>query len=146
MTVLLDTDVLLDVALAREPFAEPAARLLDWLQTSPQSGCIAWHTAVNFYYLVRPVRGSGDARGFLLDLTSFVDVVPAGARALRRALSLGMPDFEDAMQAAAAEAQGADVIATRNLRDYRASPVPARTPADILSDLRRETELGPWPG
>ena len=41
-------------------------------------------------------------------------------------------DFEDALQVAAAEACGADVIATRNVRDYAKSPVRAATPKALL--------------
>ncbi len=43
-----------------------------------------------------------------------------------------MPDFEDAMQVAAARSCGAMVIATRNVRDFAHSPIPARTPSEIL--------------
>ena len=43
-----------------------------------------------------------------------------------------MADFEVALQAAAAVACGADLIATRNLRDFARSPVPARSPTAIL--------------
>jgi hypothetical protein len=42
-----------------------------------------------------------------------------------------MTDFEDAMQVAAS-AWGADVIATRNLQDFRKSPIPAQSPASLL--------------
>jgi predicted nucleic acid-binding protein len=40
--VLVDTDILIDLALDREPFAEPAARLLDALEKSPGQGFVAW--------------------------------------------------------------------------------------------------------
>jgi hypothetical protein len=46
-----------------------------------------------------------------------------------------MRDFEDAMQVAAAQACAADIIATRNTRDFRASPVKARTPKQLLVQL-----------
>jgi hypothetical protein len=44
-----------------------------------------------------------------------------------------MRDFEDAMQVVAAEACGADVIATRNIRDYARSPLRAATPKALMS-------------
>jgi hypothetical protein len=43
-----------------------------------------------------------------------------------------MSNFEDALQAAAALAWSADHIVTRNLSDYRKSPVPAVTPKAFL--------------
>jgi len=44
-----------------------------------------------------------------------------------------MPDFEDALQAAAARACGASVIITRNEKDFLASPVAAMTPEAFLA-------------
>lgn len=39
------------------------------------------------------------------------------------------------MQVAAAQACAADIIATRNTRDFRASPVKAQTPKQVLDQL-----------
>ena len=66
----------------------------------------------------------------------FLSVAPASAEAVRYASSLPMPDFEDAMQAAAARACGARSIVTRNIRDYERSPIPAITPQEALGQLR----------
>ncbi len=135
MILLLDTDILIDVALQREPFSGPAADLLDALQARPGMGYVAWHTIANFYYVVRPIRRGAGSREFIADLIKFVRVAPSDTDALRFALELPIPDFEDAMQVAAARACRADAIATRNARDYRGSPIPARTPCDVLAEL-----------
>jgi len=135
--VLLDTDVLIDLALDREPFAEPAAALFEILERRPGFGWIAWHTASNFYYLVAPERGPQGARQFLVELLEFVGVAETTTESLRRAAALEMRDFEDAMQAAAARACRADLIVTRNLKDYRASPVPPTTPQALVDELIR---------
>ncbi|MBI3981713.1 MAG: PIN domain-containing protein [Gemmatimonadetes bacterium] len=135
MIILLDTDVLIDVALDRAPHAAAAAQLLDRLQQRPGSGFVAWHTVANFYYLVRPTRGGGDARAFIAELIRFVEVSPTTTDSLRRAARLEMKDFEDAMQVAAAEACGAEVIATRNVRDYVKAPVRVATPKTLLAEI-----------
>jgi predicted nucleic acid-binding protein len=133
--VLLDTDVLIDVALDRAPHAEPAAGLLDLLERRSGSAFVAWHTIANFYYLVAPTRGGRPTRDFVLDLLRFAAAAPATTEALRRATRLQMRDFEDAMQVVAAEACGAEVIATRNIRDYARSPLRAATPKTLVSEL-----------
>lgn len=133
--ILLDTDVLLDVALDRDPHVEASAALLDLLERRPRMAFVAWHTVSNFYYMVRPSRGPDRARDFLVDLTSFVTVAPASTDDLRFAAALPLPDLEDAMQVAAARACGAQYIATRNVKDFRDSPIPARTPAQLLAEL-----------
>ncbi len=133
--ILLDTDILIDVALDRVPHAGPAGDLLTWLERHPPMAFVAWHSLSNFHYLVSPSRGKDDAREFLLDLTRFVAVAPTDTEAFRYAASLPVPDFEDALQIAAAHACGATRIATRNARDYRNSPIAARTPAELLQEL-----------
>ena len=96
---------------------------------------MAWHSASNFYYLVAPSRGKRDARGFLVDLTSILEVAPTTTDSLRVAGRLPLKDFEDAMQVAAALACGADLIATRNVRDYAKAPVEVVTPAELVRRL-----------
>lgn len=135
MKILVDTDVLIDVGLGRAPFSGPAGELLDRLERKDGEGFFAWHSASNFYYLVSPKRGKPDAKSFLLDLTRFVQVAPVSTDSLRQAISLGLRDFEDAMQVAAAMACGADVIATRNVKDYARAPVKAAKPEAILKVL-----------
>lgn len=134
--ILLDTDVILDVALDRAPHAEASSALLDRLQRDPAAGAfVAWHTLSNLYYLLRPATGRGDARDFLLSLTQFALVAPTDTDDFRSAVTFPMPDLEDAMQAAAARACGARYIATRNVKDFERSPVPARTPEELLELL-----------
>ena len=135
MRVLVDTDVLIDFALDRQPHAGAAAELLELLEGRRADGFMAWHSASNFYYLVAPSRGRQDAREFLVDLTSFLEIAATTTDSLRSAGRLPLKDFEDAMQVAAALACSADVITTRNVRDYAKAPVEAVTPAELVRRL-----------
>ena len=125
------------MALDRAPHADAAVGLLDILEQQPGSAFVAWHTIANLYYLVAPTRGGRPTRDFVLDLLRFVEAAPATTDGLRKATRLEMKDFEDAMQVAAAEACAADVIATRNQRDYARSPVRAATPKTLVGELGR---------
>lgn len=133
--ILIDTDVLIDVALDRQPFSDAASELLDRLQTGPKRAFVAWHSLSNFYYLVTPAGGGSDARDFITELIRFVAVADCGTEAIVFAAGLGMEDFEDAMQVAAARACGARFVVTRNARDFRRSPIPAITPLEALESL-----------
>lgn len=133
--ILIDTDVLIDVALDRQPFSDPAAELLDRLQAGPKRAVVAWHTVSNFYHLVASVQRGSDARTFISELVRFVAVADCGTDAITYAVRLEMADFEDAMQVAAARACGARFVITRNARDFRRSPIPAITPAEALEAL-----------
>ena len=133
--ILIDTDVLIDVALDRQPFSDAASELLDRLQTGPKRAFVAWHSLSNFYCLVTPAGGGSDARDFITELIRFVAVADCGTDAIGFAAGLGMEDFEDAMQVAAARACGARFVVTRNARDFRRSPIPAITPHEALESL-----------
>ncbi|MGH7628038.1 MAG: hypothetical protein ACREOF_01345 [Gemmatimonadales bacterium] len=71
----------------------------------------------------------------VFELARFVEVAPTTTESLRAAAALDLRDFEDAMQVAAAQACGAEVIATRKVRDYVRSPVRATTPRSLLAEL-----------
>jgi predicted nucleic acid-binding protein len=130
MKVLLDTDLLLDVALRRGEFFAGSAAVLRWAESDPGRAAVAWHSLANLSYLLRP-----DARSFIRELLEFLEVPAAGTEAVMQALGFPMSDFEDALQAAAALAFGAIYIVTRNTADYRKSPVPAITPAEFIKKV-----------
>lgn len=140
--ILLDTDVVFDVALGRDPHVEAPAALLDQIERGSRSAFVAWHTLPNLDYLVRPALGDVDTRTFLLERTRFVTVAPTDSEAFRFATSLEMSDLEDAMQVAAARSCGVGTIVTRNVRDFRRAPIEVRTPDEVLEGLQA---LGPRP-
>jgi predicted nucleic acid-binding protein len=130
MRVLIDTDVLLDVALNREPFVRDSRQVLRWAQDEPRQAAVGWHSLSNLAYLTGPT-----ARDFIRDLTEFVEIAPVSTREARQALGFPMTDFEDALQAAAALAFDALFVVTRNIRDYKGSPVPPISPSNFLKEL-----------
>ena len=133
--ILLDTDVLIDIALDRHPHSAPASELLDRIEHGAEAAFIAWHSISNFYYIVSPALGGVSARDFIVELTRFVAVAATDTESIRYAAELPMADFEDAMQVAAARACGARHIVTRNVRDYERSPIRAVAPQEALSGL-----------
>ena len=133
--ILLDTDILIDVALDREPHSEPGFELLEHIEGGAEHASIAWHTISNLYYVVRPNLGDVTTRQFIRELTDFVHVAETDTESIRFANRLPMADFEDAMQVAAAQACDAQFIVTRNIGDYKQSPIPAMTPQQMLEQL-----------
>ena len=133
--ILLDTDILVDVALDRSPYSDPASELLDRIEYGAEAAYIAWHSVSNFYRLVTPALGGVSARDFIVELSRFVEVVPTGKDEIRYAAELPMEDFEAAMQVAAARTCGARYIVTRNVGDYERSPIRAVDPMEALGEL-----------
>jgi predicted nucleic acid-binding protein len=65
----------------------------------------------------------------------FVSVASGGKEAVRQALLIPMRDFEDALQVSAALSGGAELIVTRNIRDFVRSPLAVMTPAQFLRKI-----------
>ncbi len=133
--MLIDTNVLIDVALDRRPHSITSMELLDKIEQTSTNAFVAWHTISTLYYIVDRETNDAVARTFIAKLIDFVEVAPAAADSLRYSLLLPMSDFEDAMQVAAARACGARYIITRNVRDFTCSPIPAVTPRQALRKL-----------
>ncbi|MGH8093797.1 MAG: PIN domain-containing protein [Chthoniobacterales bacterium] len=108
-----------------------SANVLRWAEAEGEAA-VAWHSLPNCAYLL---KDSG--RAYLDRLLRIVEVAPVTTADALRALTLPMPDVEDAFQAAAALACGADFIVSRNTADYRRSPVPAVTPAVFLERVKQ---------
>ncbi len=133
--MLVDNNVLIDVALRRQPFFGPAVELLERLAQDPGRGFMAWHTISTFYYIVERTLGDERTRSIIAELSGFLTVPTVTHQSLLYALSLPMADFEDAMQIAAARAAGAEHVVTRDIGDFTNSPIPALTPDQALREL-----------
>ena len=135
MKILIDVNVVLDVLLEREPWASDSALLLDAAERQKITGYVAGHTITTAHYTVARNAGVRKAATAVTDLFRILKVVPVEAADFAQALVFGMADFEEAVQAAAGAKVGADYVATRNERDYKRSPVKARSPAELLAML-----------
>ena len=127
MRLLIDTDVVLDVLLRREPHFAASAAVLDWAEKHPGSAAVSWHSLANLHYLSK-----NGAHDFIRELLVFCTVPATGTHDMQQALDFDFSDLEDAMQAAAAMRFNAQCIVTRNSSDYRNSPIQARTPSQVL--------------
>ena len=71
----------------------------------------------------------------LRDLHSLLTVGEVDGNVLQQALASEFADFEDAVQCYTAMASGADLIVTRNVKDFGHSPLLVRTPAEVCDLL-----------
>lgn len=135
MKLLLDINIVLDVLLRREPWAEEAARLLSAAERGQVEAFVAGHSITTAHYIIARVRGREAAATAVTDLLRILAVVPVEAADFHQALALNTADFEDAVQAACALKIGAEFLVTRNDRDFREIPIPIVPPGAILARL-----------
>ncbi len=133
MKVFFDTNVLLDGYYQR-PGAAASEEAIRLCNGGAHEGWIAWHTLSNAFYLVRGhAKSHAPARQFIRDLLAWADVAPVAKPDAVSAADSDFTDFEDALQSAAAEACGADVILTRNTSDFTTASIAVMTPEEFLA-------------
>lgn len=135
MNVLFDTNVLLDIALAREPFVAASMEAWSVVALSGEKPLVAPHSLATFDYIVRQAHGRRVAAEAVRDLMSTGEIATFDDACAREALEMKFADFDDAMVAAAAQNAGADCILTRNLGDFKNSPIPCKTPEEFLATI-----------
>lgn len=131
--LLIDTNVILDVLLVREPWVGDAVALLEMVERDRVEGYVASHAITTVDYVVTRSRGRAMAATAVSDLLRLLPVIPLETADFQHALVLNLADYEDAVQAAASLKIGADYLVTRNERDFRGAPVSARSPGEVLA-------------
>ena len=131
--ILIDTNVLLDYLLTREPFYEDAKNVILSCVEGKTKGCIAAHSIPNMFFILRKDYNAKERREVLTNLCSIFDVEGIDKAKLLAGLeNEDFSDFEDCLQMECAKAYGAEYIVTRNVSDYAQSEVKAITPKDYL--------------
>lgn len=87
------------------------------------------------FYLIAKDQSPDVVRVSLIDLLQFLTVAPVGQTTIEQALNLAYRDFEDAVQMMSAVQVGAQYLVTRNVQEYKAGPLPALQPAELLALL-----------
>jgi predicted nucleic acid-binding protein len=127
MNIFFDTNVLLDVALRREPhFARSHAVLSDAIQN--HTCFLSWHTISNIAYIMGKLEGEKNTFTFIKEITTVCMVAPIEHKDLAVAFQHNDGDFEDAMQIASALAVQAEVIVTRDPSGFLKSPITLTNP------------------
>lgn len=131
MRILLDTNVILDVWLAREPFWKDSAAILAKAENKEIEGWICPTTITTLQYLCKKVLGEQKTRALLDQLITICKVGNMSRQTFKVALESEITDFEDAVIEAVSIGSDIDLIATRNTTDFKKSKVPAKEPAQI---------------
>lgn len=131
MSVLIDTNVMVDIALKRAPFFQDSALALAKARAAGQTQLCAT-TITTLHYFLHKKLGEAGARSFIAHCLQSMTLAPVQASTLQRALASPMQDFEDSVLAHSGADNGALTILTRNTTDFAHSPIPAISPTQYL--------------
>jgi predicted nucleic acid-binding protein len=135
--LFIDTDVILDFLTDRKPFSREAAILFTLADQKKIKVFTSSLTFSNLYYVLRRFETHQKAISKLKSLSGLFGILKVDELTVRNALQSGFADFEDGLQYfCAKDYKHADVIITRNIKDYRNSELPVMTPGDFLKTIK----------
>jgi predicted nucleic acid-binding protein len=133
----LDSDVILDFLLKREPFNLPGREIFGLAFNNEIQIFLSSQTVANIHYLLRKHYGNDGSLNKIKELLNFCKILPVTEKEIYSAIISGFSDFEDAIQYFTA-IQNPDIIGiiTRNLSDYRKSEISVFSPEIFLSSFK----------
>jgi putative PIN family toxin of toxin-antitoxin system len=136
MRVLVDTNIILDDFLEREPFVEDATALMEAIESERIVGYVTATTLTNIFYIARrQTRSIELARQAVSETLTLMEVCLVDRAILEAAFASNLRDFEDAVQLACAMASRLDAIITRNAQDFAAATLPILSTSELLESL-----------
>jgi predicted nucleic acid-binding protein len=133
--VLIDTDIILDYALIRQPFYDLADCIFVLIEQGQIEGCVSASTFTDLFYILRKPRGKEWTLSFLQRLAGLCQIVPTDSSVIKEALNHHYKDFEDDVQFFTAVLNNLDAIVTRNSKDFPARSVSIMTPEQLLQQF-----------
>jgi predicted nucleic acid-binding protein len=134
--VLIDTNIVLDFLLQREPFFQDAELLFQAIDAGQLIGHVTATALTDIFYISRKhTRSIEQARQAVSATLTVMVICPIDRTVLESAFNSGLVDFEDAVQIFGAVAQGLDAILTRDNKGFLSSPIPVFSIQDLLQRL-----------
>lgn len=132
--LFLDTNIVIDVLERREPFWHDAVCLFTMAYNKQVQLIVSPITYTTASFLLRK-HGPDGVRSLLSNFRQLSKVATTNERTVDDSLASQFKDFEDAMQYYTALKAKADIIITRNGKDFAASKIPIMTVAEYLESL-----------
>jgi predicted nucleic acid-binding protein len=133
MRLAVDTNIVLDVLLMREPFFQSSKTILGMAEKGEVEAtlCATTLTTVD-YILCKNIswKKSRETIGHLLEL---FEICPVNRAVLQSAAMSRIADFEDAVLHEAARLSNCQAIVTRNGKDFKKATLTILDPSEFLS-------------
>ena len=131
----LDSDILLDMLLFREPFYGYTQLLFHYSENLKFDVSTSSLIFANMNYILSKKMGASRARESLRTLHDLINVLSFDSDAIKYAIASPFSDFEDAIQHHIAIKNNCDAIITRNIKDYKQATIPVLTAEQFLRTL-----------
>ena len=134
MRVLIDTNILLDWLMNREPFLQNATKIMENCLFGNLEGFLSAHTLPDLFYILRKDFSVKKRKELLILLCDNMKVIPEDQETIKATLTNdAWLDLEDGLQMQCAAIEDLDYIITRNLKDFEASAIKVISPEQFLT-------------
>ena len=131
MKVLLDTNIIIDIALERQPYFTNSETVLAFVEQGQIEGYISASTISDLYYLIRKQKCRDLTIEFLQEILTFCQIATVNQAAIIMAFTTNFQDFEDST----AVVNKLDAIITRNPQDFPIITPRIITPEQLIVEL-----------
>jgi predicted nucleic acid-binding protein len=133
--VLIDTNIIVDVALDRDPFFTDSEQVVRLVEQQQIEGYISASTFSDFYYIIRKAKGHNWTLQFLQRMATLCQVATVNQAVISMAVTANFRDFEDAIQYSTAVVNQLDAIVTRNPQDFPVTTPRIMTPEQLIQEF-----------
>jgi predicted nucleic acid-binding protein len=135
--VLIDTNIVLDFLLQREPFFQDAELLFQAIDAGEIVGYVTATTLTDIFYISRRhTRSTEQAQQAVSETLTAMVIYPVDRAVLELAFDSGLDDFEDAVQIFSAVAQALEAIVTRDTQGFLSSPISVLSVQELLQQVK----------
>lgn len=136
MTILLDTNIILDY-IAERPFSKSETKqIFEMIFSHKINGIIAAHSITNLWYILRKTCTAPERREIINTLLECFEIAEINKTIIQNAINRNnFSDFEDCLQDECAKTYKADYIITRDKDDFTTSLIPTLFPTEFLNNF-----------
>ena len=114
MKVLIDTNIILDVLLSREPNIKSAEKIFEMIYNEEIEGFTTASSITDIYYIISKRLGDTPTREALRNLFNLLGIISVDGDDCVDALNMPILDFEDALVIVCADKIDIDYIITND--------------------------------
>jgi predicted nucleic acid-binding protein len=135
MNVYLDTNVVLDLLLARKPFDSDAEQIFRLIADKQVVAYISALSYGQIGYFLEKYLTKVNARNRLRDIQQVTETIAVDDKIISAAIASDFNDFEDAIQfSCAAQVKNVYALITRNYKDFKNKEILILSPKEFLND------------
>jgi predicted nucleic acid-binding protein len=133
MKILIDTNIVLDALLSREPFVANAREIFILIENKELEAYLCATSVTTIHYLMQRATNKAEADSLIVTLLELFEVAPVTKDVLSDASVYNGTDYEDSVIYTAAKEVDVDMIITRDNSGFKNSSISVLEPSEFLA-------------